>query len=152
MRFCILFVLLLSTAFTAPQPATSQSIADQYRDVANRIIDAATENHDAYARLTELVDRFGARISGSVALERAIDWMLGEMVQDGLDNPRTDPVMVPHWVRGRESLQMVLPRPRELPMLGLTGSIATPPGGIRAEVLVVTSYEELEQRADEAGG
>ena len=74
------------------------------------------------------------------------------MVQDGLDNPRTDPVMVPHWVRGRESLQMVLPRTRELPMLGLTGSIATPPGGIRAEVLVVTSYEELEQRADEAGG
>ena len=152
MRSCILFVLLVSTAFAAPQAATSQNIADQYRDVANRIIDAAIENHDAYARLTELVDRFGARISGSVALERAIDWMLEEMEQDGLDNPRTDAVMVPHWVRGRESLQMVLPRPRELPMLGLGGSIATPPGGIRAEVLVVSSYEELEERADEAGG
>lgn len=37
-------------------------------------------------------------------------------------------------------------------MLGLGGSIATPPGGIRAEVLVVSSYDELEARADEAGG
>ncbi len=152
MRVRILFVLLLSTISATPRRATSQSIADQYRDVADRIIGAATANHDAYARLTELVDRFGARISGSVALERAIDWMLEEMEQDGLDNPRADPVMVPHWVRGRESLDMVLPRPRELPMLGLGGSVATPPGGIRAEVLVVSSYAELEERADEAGG
>jgi carboxypeptidase Q len=37
-------------------------------------------------------------------------------------------------------------------MLGLGGSIATPPGGIRAEVLVVSSFDELEQRASEAQG
>lgn len=144
--------LALGSLIAAPTVASAQGIADRYRDVANRIVEAATENHDAYARLTELVDRFGARVSGSVALERAIDWMLVEMEEDGLDNPSSDPVMVPHWVRGNESLELILPRPRELPMLGLGGSIATPPGGIRAEVLVVGSYDELEVRADEAGG
>lgn len=147
-----LFALVAYVLVSGPMAVAAQSIAGQYRDVANRIIDAATANHDAYARLTELVDRFGARISGSVALEQAIDWVLVEMEKDGLDNPRTDPVMVPHWVRGEESLEMILPRPRALPMLGLGGSIATPPGGIRAEVLVVSSYEELEARADEAAG
>ena len=136
----------------APAAAQAQDVADRYRDVANQIIEAATENHDAYARLTEMVDRFGARVSGSVALEQAIDWMLVEMEKDGLDNPRGDPVMVPHWVRGDEGLAMVLPRPRSLPMLGLGGSIATPPGGIRAELMVVSSFDELEERADEAGG
>ena len=143
---------VLATAVAPPAPTAGQQIANQYRDVANRLIDAATANHDAYARVTELVERFGPRISGSVALERAIDWMLVEMERDGLENPRGDPVLVPHWVRGEESLEMILPWPRRLPMLGLGGSIATPPGGIRAEVLVVGSFDELEARANEAAG
>ena len=140
-------------AFLLAAPdAQAQDIANEYRDVANRIIDAATGDHDAYARLTELVERFGPRISGSAALERAIDWMIVEMEEDGLSNVDTDAVMVPHWVRGNESLEMILPWPRELPMLGLGFSVATPPGGIRGEVFVVNSFEELEERADEAKG
>ena len=147
----LVLALVLATALS-PTHGAGQQLADRYRETANRIIDAATADHDAYARLTELVERFGPRISGSVALERAHDWILEEMARDGLDNPRSDPVMVPHWVRGDESLRMITPWPRDLPMLGLGGSVATPPGGIRAEVLVVGSFEELERRAAEASG
>ena len=132
--------------------ASAQELASSYRDDANRLIDAALANHDAFERLTELVDKFGHRVSGSVALEQAIDWIMEEMTADGLDRVAGDMVMVPHWVRGEESLEMILPRPLELPMLGLGGSIATPPGGIRAEVLVVSTFEELEERAGEAQG
>ena len=121
--------------------ASAQELASSYRDDANRLIDAALANHDAFERLTELVDKFGHRVSGSVALEQAIDWIMEEMTADGLDRVAGDMVMVPHWVRGEESLEMILPRPLELPMLGLGGSIATPPGGIRAEVLVVSTFE-----------
>ena len=148
----ILLAVVFASALSAPAPAASQQIANEYRDVANRLIDAATGDHDAFARLTELVDRFGSRVSGSVALEKAIDWMMVEMASDGLDNVTGDPVMVPHWVRGNESLELVLPRPRSLPMLGLGGSIATPRGGIRAEVLVVNSFDDLTARAAEAPG
>jgi carboxypeptidase Q len=142
--------LALSVLF-AP-PLSSQQRVSDYGDVANRIIDAATSSPRAYERLGDLVDTFGPRPSGSVALERAIDWILGQMQSDGLDNVRGEPVMVPHWVRGRESLELVLPRPRALPVLGLGGSVGTPPGGIRAEVLVVSTFEELEARADQARG
>jgi carboxypeptidase Q len=145
--------LVVLGALLLPAPGVqAQDVANEYRDVADRIIDAATGDHDAYARLTELVERFGPRISGSSALERAIDWMIVEMEEDGLDNVDTDAVMVPHWVRGNESLEMILPWPRELPMLGLGFSVGTPPGGIRGEVLVVNSFEDLESRADEAKG
>ena len=147
--------MAMATALVAlasmPRGAGAQ-IPSAQRDAARRIIAAATANHDAYARLGDLVDGFGSRLSGSVALERAIDWIMEEMKADGLQNVRGEPVMVPHWVRGQESLDLVLPRPRKLPMLGLGGSIATPPGGIRAEVLVVSSYDDLAARADEARG
>lgn len=144
--------VLLGAVLLTPVSVRPQDIANQYRADANRLIDAALANHDAYTRLGELVDLFGHRVSGSVALEQAIDWIIEQMEADGLDNVRGDMVMVPHWVRGEESLEMTLPRPRVLPMLGLGGSIATPPGGIRAEVLVVSSFDELERRAEEAQG
>src|SRR5690606_17469762 len=83
---------------------------------------------------------------------RAIDWILERMREDGLDNVRGEPVMVPHWVRNDESATMVEPYARDLPMLGLGGSIATPAGGITAEVMVVSTFEELERRASEARG
>jgi carboxypeptidase Q len=139
--------LLLSVAL----PGSAQDV-DAYRDVANRLIDAATANHDAYARLGDLVDGFGSRLSGSTSLENAIDWILREMDADGLQNVHAETAMVPHWVRGEESAELVLPRHRKLPMLGLGGSVATPPGGIRAQVLVVSSFDELTARAGDARG
>ncbi|MCA9737262.1 MAG: M20/M25/M40 family metallo-hydrolase [Gemmatimonadota bacterium] len=141
----------------ARTPLAAQAWADRfsatpYRDAANRLIDAALADSAAYARLTELGDRFGHRLSGSASLERALDWILEEMEADGLENVRGEPVLVPHWVRGEESARMIVPFERDLPMLGLGGSIGTPKGGIRAQVMVVESFEELERRADEAKG
>ena len=130
----------------------ASGIADQYREAANQIIAAALSDSSAYDRLTELVDRFGHRFSGSSNLERALDWILNEMERDGLENVRGEPVMVPHWVRGNESAAILEPRSKQLPMLGLGGSIGTPPEGITAEVLVVESFDELSERAAEADG
>jgi carboxypeptidase Q len=74
------------------------------------------------------------------------------MKKDGLENVRAEPVTVPVWVRGRESLEVLEPGPRSLPMLGLGDSIATPPDGIDAEVLVVDSFDALDREAARARG
>lgn len=119
---------------------------------ARRLIQTATHTDFAWQRLARLCDTFGPRFSGTTNLENAIDWILDEMRRDGLDNVHGEEVMVPHWVRGAESAEMLEPRLRRLPMLGLGGSIATPPEGITAEVLVVKSFADLHERAREAAG
>jgi carboxypeptidase Q len=144
-------MLLLATA-PAPSVAQTRSIAAAYQAVADSLIHAATADSAAYLRLGRLVDTFGHRLSGSASLEAAIGWVLHEMQTDGLQNVRGEPVMVPHWVRGAESADLVKPRPMPLKMLGLGGSVGTPRSGITAPVLVVTSFDELSRRASEARG
>jgi carboxypeptidase Q len=123
-----------------------------YQSAAAKLIRAATETDFAYRRLAELCDAFGPRFSGTTNLEAAIDWGLATMKADGLENVHGEDVMVPHWVRGEESAEMLEPARHRLPMLGLGGSVATPKKGITAPVLVVRSFEDLKQRAGEARG
>ena len=153
MRIRHIALTALTTATLAHAvPAAAQTLTGEHRQAAERLVDAALTDRTGWERLTEMVDAFGPRLSGSVNLELALDWMLETMEADGLDAVRGEPVMVPHWVRGEESARLVMPRERDLPMLGLGGSVGTPPGGIRAEVLVVSDFAELEARADEARG
>ena len=124
-------------------PAASPgSLADIYREAAARLIDAALASDHAYLRLSQLCDGIGHRLSGSENLERAVAWAAGAMREDGLD-VRLQPVMVPHWVRGRESASMVAPRRAPLALLGLGRSVGTTRHGITADVAVVRSFENL---------
>ena len=130
------------TATPTPPPPTVS--IDNYRATAGRIIGAALVSNHAYTRLAHLTDSIGHRLSGSKSLERAIEWALAEMKRDGLDNVRGEKVMVPHWVRGEESLEMTAPRPMKLAMLGLGNSVGTPAQGITAEAVVVRNFAELD--------
>jgi carboxypeptidase Q len=123
-----------------------------YRDTANRLIKAATADDFAWQRLAELTDTYGNRLSGSDNLGRAIAWAADTMKKDGLDNVHTEKVMVPKWTRGHESAEIVDPPRHPLAILGLGGTIATPPGGLEAEVMVAESFNELRMRAGEARG
>jgi carboxypeptidase Q len=151
MKRSIVLSLALSVAGSSSLRGQTP-ISDQYRETANRIIAAATADSSAWNRLAELTDRFGHRLSGSASLERAIDWIIAEMKKDGLQNVRGEQVMVPKWVRGQESARLISPRETPLHMIGLGGSVGTPANGITADVMVVTSFDDLAARAAEARG
>jgi carboxypeptidase Q len=123
-----------------------------YRDTAARLIKAATADDFAWQRLAEFTDTYGNRLSGSENLTRAIAWAAEAMKKDGLENVHTEKVMVPKWTRGRESAEIIDPPRHALTILGLGGTIATPPNGLEAEVLVVESFNELRTRAADAKG
>ena len=135
-----------------PLGAQAPSFVDAYREPVARVIAAATADQFAWARLALLTDTFGHRLSGSRALEEAIAWSVDTMKADGFDQVWTDPVKVPKWVRGAESLDLIAPRVHRIPMLGLGMSVGTPRDGIEADLIVVGSFAELERRAAEARG
>jgi carboxypeptidase Q len=106
----------------------------------------------AWDRLALMGDTFGHRLSGSRSLEEAIQWAAAEMKKDGLENVHTEPVKVPHWVRGQESAEVISPRARPLVMLGLGNSIGTPPAGVEGDVLIVRGFDELEAAGSRVKG
>ncbi|HEX2203397.1 MAG TPA: M28 family metallopeptidase [Longimicrobium sp.] len=142
---------LAAAAALHPAPSAAQG-PEAYRAQADSLIRGALADSAAWERTAEIADRFGARFSGTENLERAIDWIVERMRADGLENVHTEPVMVPRWVRGAEHAELLAPRRARLHMLGLGGSVGTPPGGVDAEVLVVDSFDDLTRRAEEARG
>jgi carboxypeptidase Q len=150
-RLAAASVLSLFGVATAAQPPSPAWLAP-YRDHAARLIKAATADDFGWQRLAELTDTFGNRLSGSENLVRATRWAAETMKQDGLENVRLEPVMVPRWVRGRESADIVGPPHHPLAILGLGGTVATPPAGVEGDVLVVSSFDDLRGRGADARG
>ena len=152
-RRLLVAVCLAASVFSLPSHAQrSDAWLDPYRENASRLLGEALATDYAWQRLAELGDTFGHRLSGSQALEDAIDWAVEQMKKDGLENVRKEPVKVPHWVRGRESLEIIAPRPHQLVMLGLGNSVGTPADGVEGELLVVRNYQELDAAGERVKG
>jgi len=134
-------------------PVTPGPTVAGYQAAVNRIVTEAQKDSTAWRRMAELTDTFGPRLAGSDALEHALDWVLARMKDDGLQNVHAEAVMVPHWVRGAESAELVTPtRRKPLTILGLGGTVGTPANGVTAPVLVVSDFDELQRRAADVKG
>jgi len=139
--------------FLVPTLAVGQPLIQKnHKVIADKLISSSLANEKGFERLTHLTDYYGPRLSGSEILEKGIDWIVEEMKKDGFDKVWTQPVMVPHWVRGKESATLNAPITKDLPMASLGGSVGTPSDGVTAEVMVVKSFDELEKRSQEAKG
>lgn len=103
----------------------------------------------AYAQLAHLCNNIGPRLSGSAQAQQAVQYVAAEMRRLGLD-VRLEKVMVPHWVRGIETGELVhfsgqAPGTTQRVVLtALGGSVATASEGLTADVAVVDSFEKLQ--------
>ena len=129
-------LLLLLCASTS----IAVSLPEGHTETVDALYRAAHDTTMAYDRLKVLCETIGHRLSGSQALEDAIDWAVEGMTEDGFV-VQTQDVLVPHWERNEESLTMLEPMPRDLQILGLGMTVG---GEVEAEVVVVSSFDELE--------
>jgi len=130
----------------------AQAPTQDLRPASERLRAEAFRTHGAYEDLAWLCDRIGPRLSGSPQLDQAIAWAQARLKAAGLVNVHAEPVMVPHWVRGHESAELLLPTPTRLNILGLGGSVGTPEGGLTADVAVVGSFDELDKLGEAVRG
>ena len=153
-RVLAVSILLLLSSCTIKDSSSVAlgEIAKKHKKNADLIINRSIADSQGYDRLGEMLDTFGPRLSGSTNLEKTLEWIKSEMKKDGLDNVRGEDVMVPKWVRGKESAVMTSPWKKDLAILGLGGSVGTGPRGISGEVFVVNSFEDLKLRAEDAKG
>jgi hypothetical protein len=124
---------------------------DRKADVTalDQIYDQALLDSRCYAWLEYLSLGVGHRISGSVGAEKAVAWTKSVLDTMRLDSVWLQPCMVPHWVRGAAE-QVLLNGPKTgeaapLAALALGGSVGTPPAGIRAEVVEIKNWDDLER-------
>ncbi|WP_445384467.1 M20/M25/M40 family metallo-hydrolase [Robiginitalea sp. IMCC44478] len=137
--FCILFFLAATLALNA-----------QADDAAmiRKLYDKALQEGKSYDWLNYLSNQIGGRLSGSVQAQQAIDYTRAELETLGLDRVWLQPVMVPKWVRGIPEFAYIESTPgntNNVPVCALGGSVATPPGGLKAGVVEVKDFEELKR-------
>ena len=134
----LLVVLASPAAARRPKPV-QVDLAATAELVVGRALAARAET---WAKMVELCDDIGHRLTGSPQLEAATIWARDRMAADGLA-ARLEPVPVRAWIRGEESLTLLGDHPRRLPMLGLGNSVGTPDGAIEAEVVVASGFDAL---------
>jgi hypothetical protein len=116
--------------------------------VMERLRDAAVKDPYALNQLRHLTDNIGPRISGSPQAGQAVEYVAAEMRALGAE-VTLEKAMVPHWVRGLETAEVVA-WPGQTPgttqkvvLTALGGSVATPAEGLTAEVVVVDDWKQL---------
>jgi carboxypeptidase Q len=110
------------------------------------IYDEALANGKSYFMLEHLATRIGARLSGSENAAKAVKWTHDTM-KEFADTVWLQPVMVPHWVRGKQEVAKIMRSGKkgtiDLNICALGGSVSTGDNGIKAQVVEVRNFDEL---------
>jgi len=129
--------------------------AQPNKEVADKLVRSSLIENKGYNWLKELC-AIGTRLSGSETSMKAIKWAERKMIESKLDSVWLQPVMVPHWVRGKVEEAVIVKSSKvgkeTLTISALGGSVATPKEGISAEVIEVKSLEEASNLGAKAKG
>ena len=139
MKYLCLLLLLLAG------PSWSQT---EDKAQLKAIYDTSLSQGEAYSWLNYLSNQIGGRLSGSVQAEQAVEYTKKKLDSLGLDRVWLQPVMVPKWVRGAPAFAYIESKPgitSNVPICALGGSVATPLGGLKANIVEVRSFEELDR-------
>ncbi len=116
--------------------------------ILKKIYTTSLLNGKSYAWLDHLSNQIGARLSGSVNAQKAVEWGEKELKELGIDKVWLQSVMVPKWTRGVTEFAFIETEPGKttnVPICALGGSVPTPIGGIKASIVEVQGLEDLKK-------
>ena len=148
-RFVQIAVIIL---FSVVLPVSAQ---DKDSVMIRNIYTFSLEKGKAYAWLDELCNKIGHRLSGSVGAEKAVAYTKGVLELEKYGSVYLQEVMVPRWRRNDvETLGVTMSNKYKtsLHICSLGGSIGTPAEGIKASVIEVKSFEELDSLGKKVAG
>ncbi|RKQ50570.1 Zn-dependent M28 family amino/carboxypeptidase [Roseivirga pacifica] len=143
MKKLLLFSALICTFFTL------KAQSDKDTKMVRAIFDEALERGESYQMLHFLTKNIGPRLAGSPGAAAAVEWTRQQMMSYGFDTVFLQPVMVPHWVRGKQEKGRIVNSQKigsmPIKVVALGNSIGTGPDGTVAEVVEVQDFDELEK-------
>jgi carboxypeptidase Q len=152
-----LFLAACTATEAAPTPAPSAAAAPsasgsaaaveapEPQSAAKKLRETTLRTSVAFDTVKSLVDEASPRLSGSPGGKAAVVWAQRAMETAGLAKVHAEPVKVPHWERGEESGEILVPYAHTLSLAALGGSVGTKAGGIEAEVIEVASLDAIEK-------
>ena len=144
----VCLILIFSVAAQRRGRGSNYTYPPQLLDELQRLQQAALASDYAFKQTAYLTTNIGPRLSGSAQAQRAVEYVAEEMRKLGLE-VKLEKTMVPHWVRGVETGEltqfpgMAPGTTQKVVLTALGGSIATPPAGLVAPVVVVNNFDEL---------
>jgi len=140
------FMVTAMPLFAAEQPPLEPATIE----TAKMLRDAALNDTTAYDLLESLTTEVGPRLAGSEKEREAINWALAKFKKMGFDKVYTEPVMVQKWERVSEYAAVVSPYTQPLTITALGKSVATPVGGVTAEIAHFATFDDLKAASKEA--
>ena len=141
---------LSKSAFPQEAESAIRAFPPQLRSQLAQVRDAALSDNYAYQQLEYLTDSIGPRPQGSRQADAAAHYVADQMQKLGLD-VHLEPVPVHRFERGTDAAEVVeYPGQVEgsvqkIYVSALRGNSPTPDAGITADVVVVDSFDELQQ-------
>ncbi|TYP70896.1 M20/M25/M40 family metallo-hydrolase [Aquimarina intermedia] len=142
-RIIICFCLV-----AAAQIHAQSTVSKEDKAQLKKIYDTALLEGNSYQWLDHLSNQIGARLSGSLNAQKAVEWGKAELEKLRLDKVWLQPVMVPKWTRGVTEFAYIETEPGKstnVPICALGGSVPTPIGGLKAPLIEIKSLEALEK-------
>ncbi|MHA4808828.1 M20/M25/M40 family metallo-hydrolase [Flavitalea flava] len=138
--------LFLFSGIIAWQSGFTQSDSLLIRQLADDIL----LKGKAYSNLHKLTKTIGGRLSGSPQFYKAETWGQEALRDAGADKVYLQECMIPHWIRGGKDTAGC--EKGSLNILALGGSVGTGSKGLKAPVIMIRSFDELEQHKNEIKG
>jgi len=114
-----------------------------------KVSDEILINGKAYDNLYYLTKKIGGRLAGSPQMTMAEQWGEKMMKESGADKVIMQECKVPHWIRGGDDKAKTTNKNRKLDVIALGNSIGSGKKALKAEVLLVNSFDDLEKKKNE---